>query len=1316
MSRGGVRGDRKGPEQRALTRLAVIRRRWPVAAVTVAALLLALPAARATFPGENGLIVYAAPGANGQAQIWTVASNGQDRHELTDFSEGGAAQPTWSPDGSRIAFVTPDGHIAVMNADGSGQTDLTPNDAPGGVVDASPAFSPDGDLIAFDRINYDAATPKQDVWVMNADGSDPRDLTSAASEDSKEATWAPSGSTIAFVRGDPEEIWTMTGTGADQAQLSQSDFDASDPSWSADASRLAYSYEDGTDLFLVNRDGSGESRLTDSSSTGVDLGEPSWSPDDSRIVAAGVNTSSGATALYLVDPTSGTPTVIPNTSGGTDPDWQPLPSSQTSTTQTSTTQTSTTQTSPPPPSQTTAGSPPVTVTLAASSLNSLEGSIAAAVSHGPGSCSTTSNATVVCRVTAASTISLAAMPRPDFDFTHWAGACAGAHFLCQLSGLTASATTIAGFAPHPIQTVGLLHSLMAVSGHDLARLCTTLTACGTITRAAIGTCAASIGGNPDLNLVAVNGCLKYAGSTTDSSGNHLFQFTSSGPIDADDVTFSPTSGALTVSMYSDANQLQHFSIGGDPDVQFAGLDLGRESSWNFDPVHPAGSARHFYSSEWSTGGAFAQGDLPIPSGQHVSVFSVLSITPPSFAAGAGDASVRLQAPAALGDATSPPVDLSSAIEQSIRSQSVPSYDDGGNPTVAANGCGTGLSAPLPATDVATFAFPSLSLDGFAFTGRAIATDAPAAALFEGRFSTPSTLNGGSALEGMIELSEPAATVSTPVLSFACAELEGAQPVVPEIDATIRRFDVGIVTTPQAQVAGGGEMTIGTQMPFGSHPYPIDMSGNWSVTLPPWGTSGPWNVHDDGNIDFLGSGDVSGTADFSSVGYASADVDWTGINLPFGLNVGAGDFSGRFDAGNGWELSAATGISWQDISLTDAYVVVSDLGIGGCGTIFGESASLSATWQGEVTPAIGSCDAITPVEPSLRVSCFSLRQQIADPNTFAPVKTADQQLLSAGDCVETGQTSAVRATRQAQAHAASGVPAGFASRITPGRSSVTFVLHGSTGAPVADVAGPGHVECGAGAPAGASREGACVDLAPAGSRTTLITVMRPAAGAWVVALAPGSAPLVSDGVQYGLPAPHLKVRVVRTRAGGYAIRYRDAPTDGETVTLTEQGTQSGEILGRTRGAAGTIGFAPSPGPAGIRHIVAEMGQHGIITRRVTVATYRAAAPTLPAPRLRVRTSGARAQISFSRVPGAVAYLVTQTGTDRRRTITRVTSRSLSLRAQIPGRARVIVTVAGVDRFGYSGRRRATRVTLTLPPPALILPRYHGRKPRRHTARN
>ena len=163
-----------------------------VASLPLLCLILSLgavSAAGATPQGLNGRIAFALNDGSGGTELYSVNADGSALRRLTWSPEVEQA-PSWSPDGTRIAyesFLGGNCHVWVMNADGSGQTELT-----SGTQDMDPAWSPDGTQIAFAR-------PSSNGWnlfVMNADGSALRRVSDVFGNS---PAWSPDGRRLAYV-------------------------------------------------------------------------------------------------------------------------------------------------------------------------------------------------------------------------------------------------------------------------------------------------------------------------------------------------------------------------------------------------------------------------------------------------------------------------------------------------------------------------------------------------------------------------------------------------------------------------------------------------------------------------------------------------------------------------------------------------------------------------------------------------------------------------------------------------------------------------------------------------------------------------------------------------------------------------------------------------------------------------------------------------------------------------------------------------------------------------------------------------------------
>jgi len=276
--------------------------------------------------GGMGQIVFASE-RSGVPNLWLIDLDGNNSVQLTNLSQG-ACQPNWHPDGTKLAFTSPckkneelysGSSIFVINADGSGMTPLLPS-VPGG--DFNPTWSPDGKKVAFTsfrggdipqiyifdtlnnevvRISDEAGKLCQEpAWspdnqyivfsvgtatirVMQADGKNSfLAARNAGADRNTDPIWSPTGLAIVFTQwaSDLSGSWLMalsySTEGAVPVKIPGSDYGL-EPDFSPDGYWLAYTEYSQTrrEIFIMTVGGVEQQQITQDPANDFD---PDWRP------------------------------------------------------------------------------------------------------------------------------------------------------------------------------------------------------------------------------------------------------------------------------------------------------------------------------------------------------------------------------------------------------------------------------------------------------------------------------------------------------------------------------------------------------------------------------------------------------------------------------------------------------------------------------------------------------------------------------------------------------------------------------------------------------------------------------------------------------------------------------------------------------------------------------------------------------------------------------------------------------------------------------------------------------------------------------
>ena len=228
---------------------------------------------------NDGKKIVFSSNRNGDHDLYVMSTDGSNVQRLTQLNNSYTIQATWSPDDSQLAFdaVGSSGYrnIYIINADGTNMKLLTDDEG----NDKLPSWSPDGSKIAFNSERFDASKEDyadgEDIFTVNADGGGIQFVTENDATNTH-ARWSPDGTKLVFVSnnnsGNEVEIYVMNADGGSPQRLTNNSYYAdSHPSWSPDGATIVFEGENG--LYAISSGGGTAQKISDSD----DYETPFWS-------------------------------------------------------------------------------------------------------------------------------------------------------------------------------------------------------------------------------------------------------------------------------------------------------------------------------------------------------------------------------------------------------------------------------------------------------------------------------------------------------------------------------------------------------------------------------------------------------------------------------------------------------------------------------------------------------------------------------------------------------------------------------------------------------------------------------------------------------------------------------------------------------------------------------------------------------------------------------------------------------------------------------------------------------------------------------
>ncbi|MSP13122.1 MAG: hypothetical protein EXR62_09205 [Chloroflexi bacterium] len=236
------------------------------------------PAAVPAWNADHSLLAFSRQDgdANARYHIWIVEAAGANPRQLS-FGDFNDTHPTWSADGRFLAFASDrsgDWDIFIMDADGSNVRNLTQTPL---ASDTDPNWSHDGRLIAFSSNRQGVSSPgNSDIWLIDPAGRNPVNLTHTPASEDYAPVWSPDDLYLAYTsqRAADNEIYVMTFDGRNPRNVTNAPSDDRAPAWSPDGKQIAFATDRESqpgypnwEIYVMDADGNRQHNITN---------DPAW--------------------------------------------------------------------------------------------------------------------------------------------------------------------------------------------------------------------------------------------------------------------------------------------------------------------------------------------------------------------------------------------------------------------------------------------------------------------------------------------------------------------------------------------------------------------------------------------------------------------------------------------------------------------------------------------------------------------------------------------------------------------------------------------------------------------------------------------------------------------------------------------------------------------------------------------------------------------------------------------------------------------------------------------------------------------------------